>query len=276
MGNAVTDEDLCKLVVSSMPDGVVAADADGKVCFLNAQAELLLQWQLAAAAGQEIWKIITLFSLIDSKPIALLRDQERRDEPDYGDACLLNPLGAEIPVSYSVAAAAIGERLTLITLSPRHGSTQAAAGPGDPAPKGLPDRRMAEDTIRHAVEHDEAGYAVLFQVERMALYAQRYGTEAARDIKMRYAHYLGDGLKAAKNTFDWTASTFLLLARSGITENRLREQLNLATGRRMDVAIKESAAILSVTARWELLPLAGDASADDLIAQLDFRAAGRR
>lgn len=268
VGNAVTDEELRKLVVSSMIDGVIAADGDARVCFLNTRAERLLQWNLDEAAGQDIRKIIPLFSLIDSRPVTLLQGGDQRHGPVVGEACLLNRHGAEIPVNYSVTAAAQGDRLTLITISSRSG-THAPAGPEEPVPGGLPDRRMAEDAIRHAVEHGEDGYAVLFQVERMALYAQRYGTAAARHIKLRYAHYLGDGLKAAKNTYDWTAATFLLLARSGITENRLREQLNLATGRRMDIPIKESAAILSVTARWELVSLAGDASADDLIAQLE-------
>jgi hypothetical protein len=253
-------------VVGLMREAMLAVH-NGKICFLNPKAEQLLQWNAAEAVGRSSREVVSLFRNVGGvmAPVPLA------SQPATGCGLIVNRHGAEIPVYFSLTGTD-GEEFLLVALSPVEG---AAAVSDEPA--SVLQRRMeGEDRIRHTVDSGEEAYAVLFQLERMALYAQRYGTEAARTIRLRYALHIHESLGLApqgmaEGMYEWTGSSFIVLARSG-GGGALREQLKQATARRVDVTLKGITAILSVTARYEIVPLAGDASADDILARLEYSA----
>src|SRR5436189_5503857 len=69
--NTVFDQrDWLQITLSSIGDGVITADRDGRVNYLNPVAEMLTGWTLAEAAGEEIENVFRVISEATREPIA--------------------------------------------------------------------------------------------------------------------------------------------------------------------------------------------------------------
>ena len=70
LGNAVIDQrEWFQITLSCIGDGVIAADAEGRVNYLNPVAEKLTGWTLADAAGQEIERVFRIVHETTGKPV---------------------------------------------------------------------------------------------------------------------------------------------------------------------------------------------------------------
>src|SRR5580698_1541969 len=69
-GNAVFERrDWLKITLSSIGDGVITADADGRVNYLNPVAETLTGWTLADATGKEVERVFHIVNETTGQPV---------------------------------------------------------------------------------------------------------------------------------------------------------------------------------------------------------------
>src|ERR1051326_8880233 len=61
--------DWLQITLSSIGDGVITADRDGRVNYLNPVAEKLTGWTLADAAGVEVEQIFRIINETTRKPV---------------------------------------------------------------------------------------------------------------------------------------------------------------------------------------------------------------
>src|SRR3954462_3841499 len=69
-GNTVFDQrDWLQITLSSIGDGVITADRDGRVNYLNPVAEMLTGWTLADAAGAEVEQVFRIINETTRQPV---------------------------------------------------------------------------------------------------------------------------------------------------------------------------------------------------------------
>jgi PAS domain S-box-containing protein len=144
-GNAVIDgREWFQITLSCIGDGVIAADPEGRVNYLNPVAEKLTGWTLADAAGEEIEKIFRVVHETTGKPV----QQPVREVIERGvtvglakDALLIARDGSERPIDDCAAAIKDdSENVIGVVLIFRD----------------ITDRRRAEETIQSAREYAES------------------------------------------------------------------------------------------------------------------------
>ena len=107
-GNAVIDRrEWFQITLSCIGDGVIAADREGRVNYLNPVAEKLTGWTLADAAGEEIEKVFRIVHETTGKPVQqpVRKVIERGLTVGLGDnALLIARDGSERPIDDCAAA----------------------------------------------------------------------------------------------------------------------------------------------------------------------------
>ena len=107
-GNAVIDRhEWFQITLSCIGDGVIAADREGRVNYLNPVAEKLTGWTLADAAGEEIEKVFRIVHETTGKPVQqpVRKVIERGMTVGLGDhALLIARDGSERPIDDCAAA----------------------------------------------------------------------------------------------------------------------------------------------------------------------------
>src|SRR3954453_24147526 len=99
--------DWLQITLSSIGDGVITADRDGRVNYLNPVAEKLTGWTLAAAIGVEVKQIFRIINEATRKPVEqpVRKVIERGLTVGLGNHTLLIARdGTERPIDDSAAA----------------------------------------------------------------------------------------------------------------------------------------------------------------------------
>lgn len=106
--DTVTDQrDWLQITLSSIGDGVIAADAEGRVNYLNPVAETLTGWSRADAAGKEVEQVFRIIHEATRKPVEqpVRKVIERGQTVGLGNHTLLIARnGTERPIDDSAAA----------------------------------------------------------------------------------------------------------------------------------------------------------------------------
>jgi PAS domain S-box-containing protein len=100
------DRDLLSTTLASIGDAVIAADADGKVTFLNAVAEGLTGWSQADAAGKTMSEVFVIRSEATGMPVENPAQRAMREGIVIGLAnhtVLIHKDGRAIPIEDSAA-----------------------------------------------------------------------------------------------------------------------------------------------------------------------------
>jgi PAS domain S-box-containing protein len=99
--------DWLQITLSSIGDGVIAADASGRISYLNPVAEALTGWKIAEAAGKEIEEVFRIINETTRQPV----DQPVRKVIELGQTVglgnhtiLIARDGSERPIDDSAAA----------------------------------------------------------------------------------------------------------------------------------------------------------------------------
>lgn len=124
--------------LASIGDGVLAADGDGRVTFMNPVAEVLTGWRCEAAAGQPADVVLQLVDEESRRPLAnRVRSTIWQGESPAQDAAVLLVArsGALTPVDYSISQ-----------LTDPHGRVSGVVV----AFRDIRQRRLAEDAARRA------------------------------------------------------------------------------------------------------------------------------
>jgi len=99
--------DWLQITLSSIGDGVIGADAEGRVNYLNPVAETLTGWSLADAAGKEVEQVFRIIREVTRKPVEqpVRKVIERGLTVGLGNHTLLIARdGSERPIDDSAAA----------------------------------------------------------------------------------------------------------------------------------------------------------------------------
>ena len=99
--------DWLQITLSSIGDGVISADAEGRVNYLNPVAEKLTGWSLADAAGKEVEQVFRIINEATRKPVEqpVRKVIERGLTVGLGNHTLLIARdGSERPIDDSAAA----------------------------------------------------------------------------------------------------------------------------------------------------------------------------
>ena len=99
--------DWLRVTLSCIGDGVITADAEGRVNYLNPVAEQLTGWTLADAAGKEVEQVFRIVNEETRQPV----EQPVRKVIEYGltvglgnHSLLIERNGSDRPIDYSAAA----------------------------------------------------------------------------------------------------------------------------------------------------------------------------
>lgn len=88
-------------LLSSIQDGVIAANAQGEITFMNGTAEMLTGWKSKAAAGRPLDDIFVISGEADEQSALVERVLHKKDSIRAADQLLLTEDGREILVDYS-------------------------------------------------------------------------------------------------------------------------------------------------------------------------------
>ncbi len=106
-GAAFERRDLLQITLSCIGDGVITADARGRVNYLNPAAESLTGWTLAEAAGQEVEQVFRIINETTGQPVEqpVRKVIERGLTIGLGNhTILIARNGSERPIDDSAAA----------------------------------------------------------------------------------------------------------------------------------------------------------------------------
>lgn len=270
MQNAVTIPMLEALpVLEATGSAVFVVSRDGRMVWLSRAAEMLTLTAKTAITGREASHVLKLLDE-DGQPIAFWQQAGESPLKMAGTAMLVNRFGAEFPVFFTAAPASGGVVLSATLRPPEPIGAAALSLDGDlAAADGLRTKSDAEAAIRQCVEGGDRKCAAVFAVDRLPVYRRRYGPAAVKQLKSDYAQHLCHALRGGDELYEWGAPGFLILLEREGAEGEVREELKRIASRRLECSLQGSSAIISLQAQWNVKPLWGDESADDLIAELE-------
>jgi|GEM_PF-3043280 len=111
--------DLLHVTLSSIGDGVVATDTDGKITFMNGVAETLTGWKLAEARGQELGSVIKILNEHTREEVANPAHKALETGKVVGlsnHSLLVSRDGRQIPIDDSAAPIRDGEAVKGVVL----------------------------------------------------------------------------------------------------------------------------------------------------------------
>lgn len=255
-------------------EAIIGLDETGSVVLMNRPAENLTQWTAEEATGKQLSEVAALYQ--DGQ--LSFTDLNGFSEPGpvtTGCAVLRSRAGVEIPVWFNLVRAAEEFRGFVVSFHPQFGApvrrTESAApmatGPVADAIISLGSRAAAEQAVGRVVEADQRSYASVFAPARLAVYQGRYGTAGVAKIKSAFAQHLSEQLTAGDDIYDWTSTSLLAILTRDKPMEEVLHQVRSIAARKVDITLRGG--IVSLTAEVRLLPLFGDKSAEDLVAELD-------
>lgn len=269
----MVSSDLCARVLDELNDAVFLTSADGSVLYINQRASLLAQCTAESAIGRNIAETL---SLLDANG-DLLIDWSAEWTPESGFARLMNHYHAELPVLFSRNRLA-GNGPWIVTFTmippidvlPAPVQVPAALDVLDTGPAELGSREGAEQAIRDCVDQGLRKFAILLVAERLKLYRNRYGPAAAQSLKSTYARHLARTLQQGDEFYDWSPTRVLVLAeRDAEGSLHIKQEIQRVATRRIECPLKDDSGIVSLQSDWTIVPMFGDDSPEDLIAQLN-------
>jgi diguanylate cyclase (GGDEF)-like protein/PAS domain S-box-containing protein len=211
--------------LQSMGDAVIAADAEGRVTFVNEVAEALTGWERSAALGRRLDEVL---SLVDGETRAPVADLVRRvvgEETviEIGDCLLVARDGRERPVDDSAAPirAAAGDVIGVVVVVRDVGARKQVearlhhAATHDPL-TGLPNRALLLDRLTRVFEyskrHPEHGFAVLLlDLDRFKAINDGLGHLSGDRVLTAVARRLETELRAPDTVARFGGDEFVLL-----------------------------------------------------------------
>ena len=136
---------------------------------------------------------------------------------------------------------------------------------------GLPGRDDAEDVLAGICQDGRRAFAVVFCIDRFRAMEARFGRPAAEEVILFYSVHLAQGLTAGDQLFRWSGPAFLaVIERPNSIEAVRRETASLASVRLEKVLhVRARTALVIVSAAWNVLPVPGALSLDQLVRQID-------
>lgn len=108
----IESQERAQLTLESIGDGVITTDPRGKIVFMNAAAEQLTGFELAAARSKSLSEIVSLVDEVERKPlrdpVKACLEQDRR--LNLGRRALLLPRSGDVEYSIEVTASPIRQR----------------------------------------------------------------------------------------------------------------------------------------------------------------------
>jgi diguanylate cyclase (GGDEF)-like protein/PAS domain S-box-containing protein len=153
------EKELAEVTLGSIGDGIVRADADGRVEYLNAVAERLTGWSAADARGRRLHEVCVLLTEDGGERVDVLDALTAPAEPTDTQQLLRRADGERFAVSWTIAPLRGADGATRGTVLVLHDVTEARSlarrlihqASHDPL-TGLMNRREFEHRLAQAIE----------------------------------------------------------------------------------------------------------------------------
>ncbi len=156
------EKELAQVTLASIGDGVITADALGRVRYLNPTAEALTGWSAEEAAGQPLAEVLLLLDEATGAPLAispLPASSPGAEAVAGGSVALVRRDGKRFAISHSISTIrdaggeAVGSVLVFRDITERQLlHLQLAHQASHDAMTGLPNRQSFEAKLRHALQ----------------------------------------------------------------------------------------------------------------------------
>jgi GGDEF domain-containing protein len=142
------------------------------------------------------------------------------------------------------------------------------SGENDPV-TGLPDARSAAIAINSIWDRRDAYYAALLTLERLDTINLRFGVRAGDQIFLLMSQRIAQALGNGDMLFRWRGPCLLLLLPRQAPESHVAAEVSrLATTRTENsMAFRDREVIVPISIAWNLVPLAGLETLEDLMRQ---------
>ncbi len=280
-------------ILDTLREPVLLTDVTGRLSSMNRAAETMTGWRAQEARGLRLEELLSGF---EAGPVGRLKEGLRRAirekaavELGREAVRILKRDGTEYLAEAVLPMVDEAGALNGATLvfrergEARERATppaEAAAEPPPPAPAvdpqtGLPGRTEAERAIAQAHQQGSRVFAGVFVIDHFKTLVQRYGFTAAEEVILFFSVHLAQGLGAGAQLFRWSGPAFVVLAeRLDSLERVRREMAGLASVKLEKVLqLKARTALVVVSSAWEVYPIYGSGSVEQLVRQIDAFAA---
>jgi len=281
-------------ILDTLREPVLLTDVTGRLSAMNRAAERMTGWRGEEARGLRFEELLAGFdagavgrlkeglrrAIREKAPVEVGGEAvrlDKREGPAYTAEAIL-PMVDEAG-ALNGAALVFRERsetsCRAAPPAPAAVPEPAAAAPAIDPQTGLPGRAEAERAIAQAHRQGSRAFAAVFVIDHFKTLVQRYGFTAAEEVILFFSVHLAQGLAAGAQLFRWSGPAFVVLAeRLDSLERVRREMAGLASVKLEKVLqLKARTALVVVSSAWEVYPIYGSGSAEQLVRQIDAFAA---
>jgi GGDEF domain-containing protein len=142
---------------------------------------------------------------------------------------------------------------------------------------GLPDSAHGAAAIAEVWNSREDYFAALFAAERLDAINLRFGFEAGDQVLQALSQHLGQQTGIDDRLFRWRGPCIMALMRRRLPESHVAAEAARMAASRLEhaISIRNRDAIVSISTAWNLFPLAGSRTVQQMIGQLNEFAATR-
>jgi GGDEF domain-containing protein len=154
--------------------------------------------------------------------------------------------------------------------------------PSGPSPEkdavtGLPDAGCAARALNSVWSRRKDYYLAVLALERIETINLRFGFQAGDQMLLQLSQHVAQQLTPEDRLFRWRGPCLVILVHRRVPEALVTAELNrLATARlETGMMFREREVLVPASVSWNLFPLSGQSSAEDLVRQINDFAANR-
>ena len=257
-------------VIERMPDGMVFADADGKIVSLNSQARDLIGPEGGETTGMELGALLKILGE-NKQDITQELIGGAFQAGELGETCgratVLSPDGREIPVSYTVLPGGDQREMALLFHKldkglQNAGSDRTPAAPtagkvaqaGQDSAAGAP-KKTRKDELKAILRRGDFSVAAAIVVDHVEYFHRRFGGQAVEEIVSAYEQQIAQDLPSGGELCRWTPVSFILVMAAENSTREAERELQGLTANPLNYYLRtrNASSLLRVTAQSSII-----------------------